>query len=50
MNLKKDLKKDKLTTGTRVVEKRNTVIEKPEEVSNSQKDNHLVLTINDRVL
>ena len=45
-NLKKNLKKDKLTTrDSRVVERKNTVIEKLEEVSSFLKDNHLNLTI-----
>ena len=46
-NLKKSLKKDKLTTrDSRVVErKKNTVIEKQEEAFNFQKDNHLNLFI-----
>ena len=45
-NLKKDLKKDKLTTrDSRVVERKNTVIEKLVEVSNFLKDNHLNLKI-----
>ena len=45
-NLKKDLKKDKLTTrDSRVVEEKNTVIEKLVEVSNFLKDNHLNLKI-----
>ena len=38
-NLKKDLKKDKLTTrDSRVVERKNTVTEKLEEVSNFLRD------------
>ena len=44
-SLKKSLK-DKLTTrDSRVVERKNTVIEKQEEAFNSQKDNHLILII-----
>ena len=39
---KKSLKKDKLTTrGSRVVERKNTVIVKPEEASNFLSVNHL---------
>ena len=38
----KEFKKDKLTTrDSRVVERKNTVIEKQEEASNSLRDNHL---------
>ena len=45
-NLKKNLKKDKLTTrDSRVVERKNTVTEKQEEASNFLRDNHLNLTI-----
>ena len=45
-NLKKGLKKDKLTTrDSRVVERKNTVTEKQEEASSFQKDNHLILII-----
>ena len=45
-NLKKNLKKDKLTTrDSRVVERKNTVTEKLEEAFNSLRDNHLSLTI-----
>ena len=44
-NLKKNLKKDKLTTrDSRVVERKNTVIEKQEEASNFLNVNHLNLT------
>ena len=43
-NFKKSLKKDKLTTrDSRVVERKNTVIEKQEEAFNFLKDNHLIL-------
>ena len=46
-NLKKNLKKDKLTTrDSRVVERKSTVIEKQEEAFNFLKDKHLNLTIN----
>ena len=45
--LKKNLKKDKLTTrDSRVVERKNMATEKPEEAFNFLKDNHLNLTIN----
>ena len=45
-NLKKNLKKDKLTTRTQeLLSVKNTVIEKLEEASNSLRDNHLNLTI-----
>ena len=45
-NLKKNLKKDKLTTrDSRVVERKNTVTEKQEEAFNFLRDNHLNLTI-----
>ena len=45
-NLKKNLKKDKLTTrDSRVVERKNTVTGKQEEAFNFLKDNHLDLTI-----
>ena len=45
-NLKKSLKKDKLTTrDSRVVERKNTVIEKQEEAFNFQKDSHLIFII-----
>ena len=45
-NLKKNLKKDKLTTrDSRVVERKNTVTGKLEEAFNFRKDNHLNLTI-----
>ena len=41
-NLKKNLKKDKLTTrDSRVVERKNTVIGKLEEASSFLRDNHL---------
>ena len=50
-NLKKNLKKDKLTTrDSRVVERKNTDIEKPEEASNSQNVNHLNLIPLKRVI
>ena len=45
-NLKKNLKKDKLTTrDSRVVERKNTVTGKQEEASSFLKDNQLNLTI-----
>ena len=49
--LKKNLKKDKLTTrDSSVVERKNTVTEKQDVVSNSLKDNHLNLIIVKTVL
>ena len=45
-NLKKNLKKDKLTTrDSELLNVKNTVIEKQEEAFNFLKDNHLHLTI-----
>ena len=45
--MKTNLKKDKLTPETLVLlRERNMAVEKPEEVSNSLKDNHLNLIIN----